>query len=360
MSQNDFTTSETMQPQEASPVKHHISVLGIDIAKRLFHVVGMNERGQIVLRKRLARNALMPFIAALPPVLIGMEACGGAHDWARRFREHHHEVKLMAPQFVKPYIKSNKNDMRDAEGIGEAVTRPTMRFVPTKEVDQQDIQALHRVRERLIGARTALVNEIHGLLHEYGIVVPKGVSKFRQAVVGKLEADKAKLTPLSQELFGTLIDEFAALEKQLAYDQEKLEALATTHPECQRLMTIPGIGPLTATALVAAVSEASAFKNGRPFAAWLGVVPRQHATGGQERWLGISKRGDSYLRKLLVHGARTTIRWVGRKTDRRSQWIRQLVERRGTNRTAVAVANKNARIVWALLTSHQDYQPATG
>jgi transposase len=219
MSQNDFQTSETMQPQEASPVKPHMSVRGIDLAKRLFHVVGMHERGQIVLRKRLARNALMPFIATLPPVLIGMEACGGAHDWARRCRAHHHAVKRMAPQFVKPSVKSNKNDRRDAEGIGEAVTRPPMRFVPTKEVDQQDIQALHRVRERLRGARTALVHERHGLLHEYGMVVPKGVAKFRQTVVGKLEADKAKLTPLSQEMFGKLIDEFAALEKQLAYDQ---------------------------------------------------------------------------------------------------------------------------------------------
>jgi len=359
MSQNDFKTSETIQPQETSPVKHQISVLGIDIAKRLFHIVGMNERGQIVLRKRLARNALMPFIAALPPMLIGLEACGGAHYWARRFRAHHHEVKLMAPQFVKPYIKSNKNDMRDAEGIGEAVTRPTMRFVPTKEVDQQDLQALHRVRDRLMGARTALVNEVHGLMHEYGIVIPKGVAKFRQAVVGKLGSEKDKLTPLSQEMFWKLVDEFATLEKQLAYYQEQLATVATTHPECQRLMTIPGIGPLTATALVAAVSDARAFKNGRQFAAWLGLVPRQHSTGGKERLLGISKRGDTYLRKLLVHGARTTIRWVGLKTDRRSQWIRQLVERRGKNRTAVAVANKNARIVWALLTSHQDYQPVT-
>ena len=341
-------------------MKHDMHVLGIDIAKRVFHAVGMDDRGNIVYRKRLSRHDLMPFIATLRPVLIGMEACGGAHYWARRFREHGHEVKLMAPQFVKPYIKSNKNDMRDAEGIGEAVTRPTMRFVPTKNVDQQDIQALHRVRERLIGARTALVNEIHGLLHEYGIVVPKGVAKFRQTVVGKLEADKAKLTPLSQEMFGKLIDEFAALERQLAYYQEKLATVATTHPECQRLMTIPGIGPFTATALVAAVSDASAFKNGRQFAAWLGLVPRQHSTGGKERLLGISKRGDSYLRKLLVHGARTTIRWVDRKTDRRSQWIRQLVERRGKNRTAVAIANKNARIVWALLTSHQAYEPAQG
>src|SRR5438874_13123684 len=197
-------------------------------------------------------------------------------------------------------------------------------------------------------------------MQESGIVLAKGVGKFRQAVVEKLEAEKDKLTPLSQEMFWKLVEEFAALEKQLAYYQEKLEALATTHPECQRLMTIPGIGPFSATALVAAVSDASAFKNGRQFAAWLGLVPRQHSTGGKERSLGISKRGDSYLCKLPVHGARTTIRWVGLKTDRRSQWIRQLVERRGKNRAAVAVANKNARIVWALLTSHQDYQLATG
>src|SRR5262252_1558365 len=284
----------TISLQETSPMKPEMSVLGIDIAKRLFHAIGMDERGTIVFRKRLSRHDLIPFIAKLPPVRIGIEACGGAHYWARRFREYGHEVKHMAPQFVKPYVKSNKNDSRDAEAIAAAVTRPTMRFVPIKDVAQQDIQALHRVRERLMGERTALVNEVHGLLHEYGIVLPKGVAKFRQAVVGKLEADKDKLTALSQEMFWKLVEEFVALEKQLAYYQEKLEALATTHPECQRLMTIPGIGPLTATALVAAVSDASAFKNGRQFAAWLGLVPRQHATGGKERLLGISKRGDSY------------------------------------------------------------------
>lgn len=337
-------------------MKREISVLGIDIAKRVFHAVGMDETGKIVFRKRLSRPDLMPFIAKLPPVLIGMEACGGAHYWARRFREHGHEVKLMAPQFVKPYIKSNKNDIRDAEGIGEAVTRPTRRFVPSKEVHQQDIQALHRVRERLIGARKALVNEVHGLMNEYGIVIPKGVPKFRKAVVGKLEAEQDKLTPMSLEMFWKLVDEFSMLEDQLAYYQDKLDTLAETHPECQRLMTIPGIGPLTATALIAAVSDVEVFKNGRQFAAWLGLVPRQHSTGGETRLLGISKRGDSYLRKLLIHGARSTLRFAGVKTGRRNQWMQGLPERRGWNRTAVAVANKNARIVWALLSQGGVYQ----
>ena len=251
-------------------MKPAMSVRGIDIAKRVFHAVGMDERGKIVLRKRLSRHDLIPLLTKLPPVRIGMEACGGAHDWARRFRAHGHEVKRMAPQFVKPYVTSNKNASRDAEASAEAMTRPTMRFVPTKEVDQQDLQALHRVRERLIGVRTALVHEVHGLMHEYGIVIPKGVAKFRQAVVGTLESERDKRTPLSQAMFWKLIDEFAALEKPLAYDQEQLEAFATAHPACQRLRTIPGIGPFTATALVAAVSDASACKNGRRFAAWLG------------------------------------------------------------------------------------------
>jgi transposase len=193
-----------------------MSVLGIDIAKRVLHAVGMDERGKIVLRKRLSRHDLMPFLAKLPPVRIGMEACGGAHDWARRFRAHGHEVKRMAPQFVKPYVKSNKNDSRDAEAIAEAVTRPTRRFVPIKDVDQQDIQALHRVRARLIGERTALINVGHGLMHAYGIVMPKGVSKFRQAVAEKLESEKDTLTALSQEMFWKVVEGCAALEKQLA------------------------------------------------------------------------------------------------------------------------------------------------
>jgi transposase len=245
-----------------------LSTVAIDLAKNVFHLVGADTTGNMLWRKRLTRHALMPLIAQLPPVLIGIEACGGAHDWARRFREQGHAVKLMAPQFVKPFVKSNTNDRRDAEAIAEAVTRPTRRFVPTKDIDQQDLQALHRVRARLIGERTALINEVHGLMNEYGLVIPTGVSKFHQAVVETLASAKDTLTALSQEMCGKLVEEFVALEEQIAYYQQQLESLAKTHPECQRLMTIPGIGPMTATALIAAVGHVGVFKNGRQFAAW--------------------------------------------------------------------------------------------
>ena len=305
-------------------MQQELSVVGIDIAKRIFHLVGLDDRGKIILRKRLMRGEVMAFMAKLPRVTVGMEACGGSHYWARQLREQGHEVKVMAPQYVKPYIKTNKNDLRDAEAIAEAVTRPSMRFVPIKEVEHQDIQALHRVRERLMGARTALVNEM-----------------------------------LSQEIFSKLFDELVKLESELAFYDDKLEAMSHSHPECQRLLTIPGIGPITATALIAAISDVDVFTNGRHFSAWLGLVPKQHSTGGQTRLLGISKRGDSYLRKLLIHGARATLRWARTKTDRRSQWIRGLLERRGWNRTAVAVANKNARIIWALLRRGGIYREGT-
>ena len=335
-----------------------LSVLGIDLAKQVFHLVGMDTHGTIVVRKRLYRAQVMAFIAKLPPALIGMEACGGAHYWARRFREHGHDVKLMAPQFVTPYRKANKNDMRDAEAIAEAVTRPTMRFVPVKSVAQQDLQALHRVRERLMKARTALINETRGLLHEYGIIVPQGAATFRTHVLEKLATEDAKLTPLSLELFRQLLEELGTLEARVATYDAQLAQVAQAHPVCQRLMTIPGLGELTATALVAAVSDATQFKNGRQFAAWLGLVPRQQSTGGKPRLLGISKHGDSSLRKLLVHGARSCLRWVGRKHDRRSQWVQALMDRRGWNRAAVALANKNARVAWVLLCTEQVYRTA--
>jgi len=264
-------------------------------------------------------------------------------------------VQLIAPQFVKPYVKSNKNDPADAEAICEAMTRPTMRFVPIKEVEQQDLQALHRAHERVVKARTALVNEIRGLLGEYGIVLPQSVTKFRSGFLATLEAERTKLTALGQELFGQLYEAFGALEKRLAYYTAKLEAISAAHPVCQRLETLPGVGPLTATAMVAAVSDVTHFQNGRQFAAWIGLVPRQHSTGGKPRLLGISKRGDVYLRTLLIHGARATLRWIGLKTDRRSKWVRGLIDRRGKNKAAVALANKNTRIAWVLLKTDAVY-----
>ena len=312
-----------------------ISVLGIDIAKLVFHVVEMDDSGHVVLRKRIARSELLTFIANVPPLRIGMEACGSAHYWARCVREHGHDVRLIAPQFVKAYVKSPKNDARDAEAICEAVTRPTMRFVPIKWVEPQDLQVLHRIRERLITARTALVDEIRGLLNEYGIVLPQSITKFRALIVDKLEADQAKLTVLSTEVFWHLYDEFLAVEKRLAYNDEKL-AIGQAHPACQRLQTIPGISPVTATALIAATGDVTQFKNGRQLAAWLGLVPREHSTGGTPRVLGIRKRGDVYLRTLLVHGARATLRWIDTQHDERSQWLTALMARRGRNRAAVA------------------------
>jgi transposase len=314
----------------------HMSVLGIDIAKQVFHVVGMDDSGHVVLRKRLARSALLPFMANVPPLRIGMEAWGSAHYWARRFREHGHDVRLIAPQFVKASVKSPKHDARDAEAICEAVTRPTRRFVPITRVEPQDLQALHRIRERLIKARTALVHEIRGLLSAYGMVLPQSLAKFRALIVEKLEDEQAKLTALGTEVFWHLYEEFLAGEKRLAYDDEKLAAIGQAHPECQRLQTIPGIGPVTATALIAAIGDATQFKNGRQLAAWLGLVPREHSTGGKPRVLGMSQRGEVYLRKLLVHGARATLRWIGTKHDERSQWLKALMARRGKNRAAVA------------------------
>lgn len=334
----------------------NVRVLGIDIAKLVFHVVGMNDTGVVGLRTRIARSALRPCIAPQPPLRIGMEACGSAHSWARCCREHGHDVRLIAPQFIKAYVKSPKNDARDAEAICEAVTRPTRRFVPIKRVEQQDLQALHRVRERLIKARTALVHEIRGLLNEYGMILPQSITKFRALIVDKVKEEPAKLTTLSTEMFWQLYDEFLALEKRVAYYDEKLAAIGKAHPECHRLQTIPGLGPLSATALITALGDITQFKNGRQFAAWLGVVPREHSTGGKPRLLGISKRGHVYLRKLLVHGARATLRWVETKTDERSRWLRALIARRGKTRAAVALANKNARSAWALLAHNHAYQ----
>ena len=338
--------------------KGKIKVLGIDLAKNSFQLHGADESGQAVLKKKLSRKQLTAFIAKLLPCLIGLEACGGAHHWVRVFKSLGHRVRMIAPQFVKPYVKSNKNDAVDAEAICEAVQRPSMRFVPEKSIKQQDMQSIHRIRSQLVARRTAQGNQIRGLLLEYGIIIPKGISYVRREMPLILEAADNGLSDLFREILCELYEELVHLDKRVEEMEEKLLRLSRQNEDCQRLLTIPGIGLLTATALVAAIGDVSVFKNGRELAAWLGLVPRQHSTGGKTSLMGISKRGDTYLRTLLIHGGRTVVRVAGKYEDKRNRWINDLDQRRGKNISAVAVANKNARLAWALLSKKAIYQAA--
>lgn len=333
-----------------------INVMGIDLSKNVFQLHGVDEKGQVVLTKRKSRAEIKSAIANIPKCVIGMEACGGSNYWAREFRSYGHEVKVMAAQFVKPYVKSNKNDKADAEAICEAVSRPNMRFVGIKTVEQQDIQSLHRIRRRCIGNRTALTNETRGLLLEYGIAVPKGVGQLRKALPVILEDEKNELTAAFRSLLQELREELVQMDAKLLHYDTRIKELSKSREACQRLEKIPGVGPITSTAIVAAVGNPQAFKNGREFAAWLGLVPRQHSTGGKERLGGISKRGDKYLRTMLVHGARAEVRVCAKKTDPRSLWAQRLMEKRGKFKTYVAVANKNARVIWKLLATGCEYQ----
>lgn len=355
MGQNNYVNNYSNENRE-DPMKK-VSVLGIDLAKNVFQFHGVDDKGKVVLRKKLTRAQVIPFMANLPPCLVGMEACGGSNHWAREFQKFGHNARLMSPQFVKPYVKSNKkNDASDAEAICEAVSRPNMRFVSIKQVDQQDIQNLHRIRERLVKGKTALANEIRSLLHEYGIIIPKGISNIKGKLLNILADEENKLTSLARECFQNLLTEFCEQEEKLKFYNDKLLALHNSHPISQRLSTIPGVGPITATAILTAVGDPKVFNNGREFAAWLGLVPRQNSSGGKTVLLGISKRGDTYIRKLLVHGARSTLRWLEDKNDKLSTWLKKLIERRGINKASVALANKNARIIWALMTRGEDFK----
>jgi transposase len=335
-----------------------VTTIGLDIAKNVFQVHGADAGGRAVLHRQLRRKQLSSFFANLPPCVIGLEACSGSHYWVRVLSRFGHTVQLIAPQFVKPYVKSNKNDANDAEAICEAVSRPQMRFVPAKSVEQQDIQSLHRVRSRLISLRTQLVNQVRGLLMEYGIVLPEHVSQLRRGLPLVIEDAENELTPLSRRLFASLYDELSELDKKIGTLDEQVEAIHRASEPCLRIAAVEGIGPLTATALVAAISDGKSFQNGRQFAAWLGLVPRQHSSGGKARLFGISKRGDTYLRTLLIHGARAVVYRAARKTDRRSLWIADKQRRLGTAKACVAVANKNARIVWSLIARGETYRRA--
>ena len=334
----------------------NITTIGVDLAKNLFQVHGVDERGKVVLRRALKRAEMSSFFARLMPCLIGMEACGGAHFWARKLSGLGHTVRLMAPQFVKPYVKTNKSDARDAEAICEAVARPNMRFVPIKTVEQQALLAVHRVRQAFVSARTAQSNQLRGLLSELGIVMPKGTAVLEKRMPQILEDAENGLPGISRELFARLYAHFKELSGQVDELERQIKAWHRESAVSQRLEAIPGIGPLSASALAASIGDARVFKNGRQFAAWLGLVPRQCSSGGKERLLGISKRGDSYLRTLLIHGARSVLLRLKRRTDQGAVWLARLVARRSPNVAAVALANKNARVIWALLAHGRNYQ----
>ena len=338
-----------------------ITTIGIDLAKDVFAVHGVNGGGKPVLRKQLKRSEMAKFFANLEPCLIGMEACGSAHHWARKLEEFGHTVKLMAPQFVKPYVKTNKNDTADAEAICEAVSRPNMRFVAKKNAEQQAILSIHRARQGFVKSRTAQGNQIRGLLSEFGIVIPLGIRAITKRVPEILEDGENGLPGAMRQLIARLTENLKEMDRQVNELEAQIHLWHRESEASRKLAEIPGLGPITASALVATVGDAKEFKNGRQLAAWLGLVPKQNSSGGKQVLLGISKRGDTYLRTLLIHGARAVIRHAENKAEPDS-WIRKLMARRNKNVAAVALANKNARVIWALLTKdtlfRPDYTPA--
>jgi len=335
-----------------------ITVLGIDLAKSSFQLHGVNSAGKTLCKQTLTRSKLKEKMVNLPMCTVAMEACGSAHYWGRLFRSYGHKVKLMAPQFVKPYVKSNKTDAADAEAICEAAQRPNMRFVALKEVEQQDLQSLHRMRSMVVTQKTALINQIRGLLQEYGIEIPKGSAKVFEKLPLLLEDAENELSDYFRTLLSGLYDALKGMEKRLKDYDQAIVQMSQQNEDAKRLQTIPGIGPIIATALVAAIgSSVVCFKNGRELAAWLGLVPKQHSTGGRQQLLGISKRGDVYLRQLLIHGARSVLRHVEKKTDGTSEWLKSLQQRRHNNIVAVALANKMARTAYALLKNRENFKP---
>ena len=367
-----------------------ITTIGLDIAKSIFHLFAVGQSGRLVNKKELRRQQMLAYMAKLEPCLIAMEACGGAHYWAREFIALGHEVKLIAPQYVKPYVKGNKNDYNDAEAIAEASQRPNMRFVPIKSVERhdcmeaggttpwmgevevslerksratpgavaEDVQNFHCQRERVKKERTALVNQVRGLLAEYGVVIDQGVGAGRHALPEIWEDADNGLTTLSRELFAGLAEELRVVDERFEHCERRIKSLNKENEVCQRLDGILGIGPITASATYAAASEGKDFVNGRHISAWLGLVPGQRSTGGKTVLLGISKRGNAYLRTLFIHGARAVLRHSANKTDRFSRWAQAVLVRRGHNKACVAVANKMARMAWVIMAKGDTYRVA--
>jgi transposase len=333
-----------------------VTTIGLDIAKRAFQAHGVDAVGRAVMRRKLSRDEVLDFFRALSPCLVGIEACGTAHHWAREIGALGHDVRLIPAAYVKPYVKRGKTDAADAEAICEAVTRPTMRFVPIKTPEQQAVLMLHRTRDLLVRQRTMLVNALRGHMAEFGIVAPQGISRVADLVALLIGEDETALPPLARHALRGLAAELEAVGKRVEEVEAAIMAWHKENEASRRLATIPGVGPITASAIVATVGDASNFGSARHFAAWVGLVPKQNSTGGKPRQGGISKAGDRYLRRLLVLGATTVIRHTRAKA--KEGWLGSLLERRPTMVAAVAQANKTARIVWALLARGGSYDPA--
>jgi transposase len=335
-----------------------VHTIGIDLGKTVFHLVGLNGRGEMVVSKKLSRPQLLRFTANLLVQLIGMEACGGAHFLGRALRQQRHDVRLIPAQYVKPYVKTNKSDYIDAEAIAEAVGRPTMRFVPIKTDQQLDLQSLHRVRERWVMRRTAVINQTRSLLLERGITLRKGRCHLEAALPGIIEDATARLSSALRILLTQMKLELGQLFMRIEEADAGINQVAQENEACRRLVTIPGVGPVTATALIAAIGNGAAFRKGREFAAWIGVVPREYSTGGKQKLLGISKRGNPYLRKLFVQGALSVMMHRTKQSSGLSQWLEKLSVHKHHNIALVALANKLARMAWAVLATGQVYRPS--
>jgi transposase len=337
-----------------------VTTVGIDLAKNSFEIVGVNNNCQVIKRARLKRSQVRIFFENLPRCKVAMEACGGSHYWARVFRSQGHEVKVIAAQFVKPFLKSQKNDRNDALAIVEASLRPSMNFVSVKEVWQQDLQCLHRVRQGVQNQRVQVTNQIRSLLLEYGVAIPEGMTSLYRELPAILESADSEVSDILRQLVSDLYLDLKRLDERKIKLDESIKALANDSEDCQRLMSVPGVGPLIATAFVAAVGDPRTFKNGRQVGAWLGLVPRQHSSGDRQVLSGITKRGDIYLRAILTHGARSVVAHSkrGRTKNQLYEWVRQLEERRGTNRTTIALANRNARVMWAMMKNKTIYKVA--
>jgi transposase len=334
----------------------HIASIGIDLGKTTFHLVILGERSKVLLRKKCSRAQLLAYTANLPSSQVGLEACSGAHFLGTRLREQGHNVRLIPAQFIKPYRKSNKNDFLDAEAIAEAAGKENMRFVPIKSEEQLDMQAMHRVRDRLVQRRTALINEIRGFLLERGMTFAVRPTQLRKKLPDVIEDAEQNLSSRLRWLLQRLWLEWKQIDHDVQVITEEIERISEENALCRRLRQIPGFGPLVSSAIVAAIGNGAAFRRGRDFAAWLGVVPKQYSTGGKQKLLGISKRGNIYLRRMLIHGARAVLFRIKYDTAGFGQWVHQLAQRAPRNKVVVAIANKLARMAWAVLSSGRDYR----